>query len=92
MGAAPDATLAVGIVAAASSVATLVLSKWLESRQTDRRDAAVARRQADQDAKHDLDLCEITCNRLQEERATLLAEISYLRGKVDTLTPHRELP
>ena len=66
-------------------------SKWLDSSSADRRDATVARRQADLDAiaaqreadreaKHDLEMCEITCERLRERPSELLSERSYLRG------------
>ena len=92
MGEAPDATLAVAIVAAASSIGTLAFSKWLESRQTDRRDEALARRESDKEVKHDLEMCEIKRDRLLEERAALLADNAFLRGKIDALTHERTPP
>ena len=60
----PDATQA-AIVGAIASLLTIGLSKRLDASSADRRDMATARREADRDAKHDLEMCEITCARLR---------------------------
>ena len=75
----PDATQA-AIVGAIASLLTIGLSKWLDATSADRRDQANARREADREAKNDLALCEITCERLREKQGELLSERAYLRG------------
>ena len=77
--AAPDATQA-ALVASASAVITVIVSGWINSTSSDRRDAANARREADKDAKHDLEMCQITCEKLKERNADLRSELSLYRG------------
>ena len=79
----PDTAANAMIAGSVLSFAGVVFTVWWSSNANERRDASVARRQADQDAKHDLEMCEITCDRLREERAALLADLAYHKGQLD---------
>ena len=88
---APDATVTVAIVAGCASLGTLVLSKWFDANASQRREATEERRLADRvaldaqheaerEAKHDLEMCQIVCERLRDERAVLLSDRAWLRA------------
>ena len=86
----PDAATATVVGAVLAAVAVLG-SSWFNkvtqesaarraSRDLGRRDAIAARREADKRKDYDLEMCEITCDRLQADVASLHARNSMLIG------------
>ena len=62
------------------SVVGMLLTAWLTTRATERRDAAVDRRESDKVARHDLEMCEITCDRLERELSRSETHCALLKG------------
>ena len=72
MATAPDATLP-AIVGAAASIITLALSKYLDSRAVDRRDALATRRLRDREQRDEMDQLKDDKHALELENATMRA-------------------
>lgn len=97
MAGAPDAATTT-IVGAACAAVAVVVSSWINKQTAlatakqaadlqERRDVDMLRREADKEAKHDLEMCEITCDRLREDKSVLRgivaardADIAFYRG------------
>ena len=62
------------------SLLGMFLTAWLTTRSTERRDAAVDRREADKIAREDLVACEETCARLERELSRAETYCALLKG------------
>lgn len=83
MSAAPESLPAV-VVGAIAAILTTLLSKWIDSRNTDRRDAQNSRRQHDRDIEQKMDECEKEKEDLRDRLLSVRLENAALRATLIT--------
>lgn len=73
-----DPSLTTVLVGGASGLLTLVVSKWLDNSHGDRREAALDRRQQDQERRRELERCQDARELQRDVNAALQAYVAAL--------------